>query len=302
MNNFKLTIKHSSLAFLSAFLLSIIGSLIFAVLGLIVCGFLNIKSETFLSFIENNAWGILLSVLATNAMLVLAFFIFNKKKENKIISKPKFNKLLIYIGLTLVAYLMLTPVINTITILFAKLGLQPTTITYNLTPANYFISLISLVLLPAVCEELLFRGLIFKGLKPYGKTFSIVVSALMFSIFHMSIEQAVYPFVMGLLFGVIMYNENNILYCIVVHFISNFTTLTLSYFGISLFTNHWSYYLIALFLFAAFIAFIIFLIIKSPQMVNKEKTEPYNKLYLLGSIGFMLLVWIIILLSTFIKI
>ena len=302
MNKLKLTIEDSSFAFFSGFILSIVGSLFFAIFNLIICTCLNIKSETFLSFIENNALGILLSVLVTNAMLVLTFLIFNKKKDNKIISKPKFSKLLIYIGLTIVAYLMLTPIINSITVLFAKLGMQPTTISYDLTPANYFISLISLVLLPAVCEELLFRGLIFKGLKPYGKTFSIVVSALMFSIFHMSIEQAVYPFVMGLLFGVIMYNENNILYCIAVHFISNFTTLTLSYFGISLFTNHWSYYLIAILLFIAFIAFIVMLIAKSKPIENKEPITKSNKVYLFGSMLFMIIIWLIVFFSSIIKI
>ena len=166
------------------------------------------------------------------------------------------------------------------------------TIPFKLNTKNYLILITPLTILPAICEELLFRGLIFKGFKKHGKIFSITISALMFSIFHMAISQTVYPILIGLLFGVIMFYENNIYYCIVMHFINNFLALTLSYLKISLVFNHWTYIILAIILFIAFLCTTLYFILRNDKKIEKEPIDTKNKIYLAISLGVMILFWI----------
>lgn len=72
--------------------------------------------------------------------------------------------------------------------------------------ADYSVSfpfLLYAVLIGPAVEELVFRGFILKALKPCGKLFAVVVSALMFSLMHGDIQQLLFTFFAGLLFGYI---------------------------------------------------------------------------------------------------
>lgn len=300
MEKLKLTVKDSSLTFFVSFLLCQLGIIIFAFVGLVVCSFLNINIETFESF-TTTVWGYLISSLITNIVLIAIFLKNNKKKEINIIKKPKITKILLYSLIAVGSFFCLTPTINSINILLAKIGYPITNFPYTLTTSNYFISLISLVILPAICEELIFRGIIFKGLRSSGKNFAIITSSIMFSLYHMSAEQTIYPLLIGLMLGVIMCNENNILYCIIVHFINNFLSLTTAYFGISLFFNHWSYHLLALALAALFTVALTIFISKTKDNL-KQKLENEGKNYLIACLSIMAIIWIIVLISKFIMV
>ena len=52
-----------------------------------------------------------------------------------------------------------------------------------------------------VFEEILFRGYVLRTLRPYGKRFAILFSALMFGMFHGNLLQGPYAFLMGLVLG-----------------------------------------------------------------------------------------------------
>lgn len=293
----KLTIKNSSIAFLSSFLLCQLGTAIFAVFGLVISSMFGVSNETFFNFIET-AIGYLIISLAMDAIIILVFLIANKNKSNKIIKKPTIKKILIYSLLAIVCYLLLCPIVNVINELIYKIGIQPSNLTYKLTTTNYFISIISLVIAPAIAEELLFRGLIFKGLQKGGNTFAIIISALMFSLFHLSLEQTIYPFIMGLVFGVIMCKENNIIYCILVHLLNNFITLTLSYFNISLAFAHWSYYIIATICSIIFIITITLIIKSLNKNCKKEKFNTENKIYFYFCLVVVIIIWISVQISS----
>ena len=135
----------------------------------------------------------------------------------------------------------------------------------------------------AIAEELLFRGLIFKGLKKHGKSFSIIATTIMFMLFHMAIDQAIYPLLMGLLLGVIMWKEDNIIYCIAVHMTNNIMSLTISYFNIPLSFNHWTFILMAILIVLAYLTAILFYTIKNGKGEETDFSElrleyiiPYN--------------------------
>lgn len=86
-------------------------------------------------------------------------------------------------------------------------------------------------LLPAVLEELMFRGVmlnIFKNIT-HGIWRPIIMQALVFAVLHFSFYQLPGIFLMGLLFGWVAIKTGTIWYGIVMHFIFNGTTIVLNY-------------------------------------------------------------------------
>ncbi len=290
MENNKLSTKIASFSFIISFFSCIIATIIFYVICTIVLNIINANST--LEEFSNTTYGTLLSTIVFDLTMLIIFFSLNKGKNNKIISKPKTNKAFLYILISIATFFCLSPIINCFDKLFSFLGFKSDPL-QSIDLKSYLISIISLVLLPAICEELLFRGLIFKGLKQNGKAFSIMLSSIMFSIFHMSIYQTIYPLLVGMLLGVIMYYENNILYTIIVHAINNFLSLTFQYLNISLVFEHWSYILLAILLLILFLCIIIKFIIKDEKSTH-IKLNFEDKLYLYISLIIMIIINIVI--------
>ena len=77
-----------------------------------------------------------------------------------------------------------------------------------------------------IVEELIFRGLILQGFRRnYNSVTAVVLSALLFALFHLNPWQFSATFVLGLLLGWIMLRTNNILLAILGHSINNFLVL-----------------------------------------------------------------------------
>lgn len=71
-----------------------------------------------------------------------------------------------------------------------------------------------------VVEEIVFRGYILKGLRPLGKNYAIVISALLFTLMHGDVRQVLIPFIFGLMFGYVAM-EYSIWPTILLHIINN---------------------------------------------------------------------------------
>lgn len=90
---------------------------------------------------------------------------------------------------------------------------------YNTYEFYYFLSA---VFYAPFIEELLFRGIIFRGLsKRYSPGTAIFLSSLLFGIAHISPLQSLHAFVLGALSACIYYKTDCIYYCILFHLISN---------------------------------------------------------------------------------
>ena len=291
MNKTKLTVKDSALSFLVGFLLCQLAVVVVMCLALVIFKSANIDTEQTQAFF-NTSIGYLIISLSLYLTMLFVFLFFNRKKENKIFNSVKPIKILLYIFIALASFVCLYPIITCIDSLLVKCGAKINTLPYNLDAKNYFISLITLVVAPAICEELLFRGIIFQGLRKHGKVLAITISSIMFSIYHMAISQTIYPILIGLLLGVIMFYEENIYYCIAVHLTNNFTSLTLSYFNINLAFNHWSYIILAIILLAAFICCIVYFIIKKLHENEKQPIAKNERTYLITSLVIMTIFWI----------
>ena len=92
------------------------------------------------------------------------------------------------------------------------------------------LAIFAVALIPAICEEFLYRGLVLNGLRKYGVWVSVLTSALLFSLMHMNLQQLPYTFILGVIFGLIVYYTRNIWLSIIMHFLNNATAILIMYF------------------------------------------------------------------------
>ncbi len=82
--------------------------------------------------------------------------------------------------------------------------------------------MISVAVLPAILEEMLFRGVIMQSLRRFGDGFALVVSAVLFSMFHGNLVQGPPSLLFGLVAGYFVLRTGSLLTGIIMHFINNF--------------------------------------------------------------------------------
>lgn len=80
---------------------------------------------------------------------------------------------------------------------------------------------ISVTIIPPIVEELLFRGMVLQGLRKFGDTFAIVVSAMLFGLYHGNFVQMVFAFIAGLVMGLVVVRTGSIWTSIMIHCINN---------------------------------------------------------------------------------
>jgi membrane protease YdiL (CAAX protease family) len=85
-----------------------------------------------------------------------------------------------------------------------------------------------MVICAPIIEEIMFRKILIDRLHKYGDAVAIVVSALMFGLYHGNITQFVYATLIGLVLGYVYAKSGNIRYSIILHMIINFIGSVLS--------------------------------------------------------------------------
>ena len=84
-------------------------------------------------------------------------------------------------------------------------------------------AMIAVAIMPALIEEVLFRGIIYRGIS--DKKIAIFISAITFALLHMNFNQMCYAFVMGLFFAVVIYITDNLTVSIALHMLFNAFTV-----------------------------------------------------------------------------
>jgi len=97
--------------------------------------------------------------------------------------------------------------------------------------SQFFIALVVIAVLPAVGEELVFRGLIQNHIRILAGNIhlSIWLAAIIFSFFHMQFFGFVPRVILGALFGYLYAWSGNLAYPILAHFMNNGFTLLMIY-------------------------------------------------------------------------
>lgn len=98
-------------------------------------------------------------------------------------------------------------------------------------PIQFAFSLVVVALLPAIFEELVFRGFLIKkmlqsGLSEYG---AILMSATIFSLTHLQPMKFLAMFTLGAALGFIYLRFRNLKYSMILHFLFNGTQITMAF-------------------------------------------------------------------------
>ena len=84
------------------------------------------------------------------------------------------------------------------------------------------LTFLTLCLVPAFCEEYLFRGAILTNCLPFGRGTAILISSLLFALMHQNAEQLLYAFAAGLVLGLVYERTGSIWNCVLLHLFNNF--------------------------------------------------------------------------------
>ena len=150
------------------------------------------------------------------------------------------------------------------------------------TFGDYTLAILMIALLPALTEELIYRGIVLNGLRRMGKWPAILLSALAFCLMHGNIAQFSYTFLLGIVLGYIMFETSNLVLCVIIHFMNNATVLTQMYItqssgtipdSISLTYALEAVGFLILAVGIAILAFYLIHLIKKKQTAKEEKVE-----------------------------
>ncbi len=83
-------------------------------------------------------------------------------------------------------------------------------------------SILIMVLCAPIAEEFIFRKLLIDRCVRYGEGCCVVLSGVMFGLFHGNLNQFAYAFTLGAFFGFIYVKTGKIIYTIIMHMVINF--------------------------------------------------------------------------------
>ncbi len=187
--------------------------------------------------ILKEVWFVCLLRVLSAGLLIGLFFIYSKRQKIDFIKASGIKKKTNYINIALCIILGIglvyftAPIINIVSYLISLTGIDiQTGIDMPLTGiGDLVLALLMIALLPAISEELIYRGIIFNGLKKWGKWPAILLSALLFCLMHGAVEQFTYTFILGIVLGYLMWETGALWLCMLVHFVNNAVVLISMY-------------------------------------------------------------------------
>jgi len=236
--------KHSVLdAFKCYFFLTIIMAISSIVLQIVLSLIASSKGITYAEYSQNETVSIITYILSPIIMIAF-FFIYNKSKKLKckeaVSDGQKISLLPISVAIVLaiISIFLFTPLMNLIDFTFKSWGFMVDNeipLTEKMVDSGKYFALgvLLFALLPAISEELIFRGIIQKGLSSKFNGFTtIIITTILFTLMHGSLQQTVYQILVGIMLSYLAYVGGNILYSIILHFLNNLLVLVFSCFDI----------------------------------------------------------------------
>lgn len=168
-----------------------------------------------------------LTLIGDVTFLIILFLIFLFTKE-KLIRRCRFHKLslkntglisLTSIGIAFLIILLMQVFSSLFPSLFKSYEMVSNSITAS---HGSFITLLGLIVLIPIFEEIFFRGVIFGFLRDNFKfPIALIVQALIFGIAHGNLVQGTYAFILGLFLGIVFYYTDSLFASITAHITYN---------------------------------------------------------------------------------
>lgn len=92
-----------------------------------------------------------------------------------------------------------------------------------------WLSFLLMAVLPALCEETVYRGIFYNEYRKKSIRKGILLSGLLFGLLHLNLNQFCYAFVMGCLFALVVEITDSLLSSMIIHFVINGSSTAISY-------------------------------------------------------------------------
>ena len=175
---------------------------------------------------------ILTSIISFGIVLLVGF----KKVKRKFNEVFKFNKVSTFLWISVIIFsfgliIIISELDNLLNFIFPMPDFFRGIFEIFMSEQIFVIAIIFVGIIPALFEELFFRGFILDGLSQnYSKRKAIIISALLFGLIHLNPWQFFTGFIIGLIVAWICIETKSILLCIYIHLFNNVMyTLTVRY-------------------------------------------------------------------------
>lgn len=203
--------------------------------------FLYLVLLALLAKIVSRVWGqetyqghaLLVSIVAMSVMIpfFLLVYLNEKGKMSEFFSKKKKAGILTYLVVIVVA--MIASAALNFLIAFVNLHRvfpEYAKVAEKMYQESGYIVLLATLLFAPIMEELIFRGVCFCRIRQLSNpAMTILLTGLLFGIYHANLVQFVYALIMGCLFGVLFEKYRDIRLVIVAHFAANLCAVLLSF-------------------------------------------------------------------------
>ena len=174
-------------------------------------------------------WPLVLAAAVTLIPIYRIYRLVPVPREEKLFDEKTPRQLLMAAAVVLVGVIL--------NILAAKLPLEEISGGYREANAVLFqgslaLMILSNVILIPVLEEVLYRGILCGQLSLwYGERVGVILSALLFGLFHFNIVQFTYAVVMGVLLGILFYRSHRLYLSWLAHAVTNLLVILSAYFS-----------------------------------------------------------------------
>ena len=301
MSNNKSTLVKRNYTVLDAFkfffflmITFFVASFAFEIIVSIIEASANVDKGTYM----NSELVQIISCVLSPTIFIVFFLVYNA--INKISYRDAFSDgqkvsllpISVAIVLAIISIFLFTPFMNLIDYWFAQGGYMPDDSIpledkMKASGGYFALDLLIYALLPAIAEEIIFRGVIQRSISSKFNGFvAVFFSTLMFVLVHGSLQQTVYQLIVGIMLGYLACVGGNIVYSIILHFLSNALVLVTGCFDIVQYlSSDYTYYYnvfsmifpICLFLLGLVLVGILFWVLKYLRNKNFFRYEPKKK-------------------------
>lgn len=272
--------KDSAIAFLLALVLpQVLIYLLIAIFGKSLTG-------------NNNLYIFACALVPQIGMLISFVIVSERKKVNYVtankITVKKFNwwAFAIVLVIGVICLFGFSPIVNLFDHIVGSLGYTSSASQIDVsTTQRFIVSIFIIALLPAVCEELIFRGVITNGLnESFGTKTAVIFSSILFALMHQNLQQFFYQMFLGGVMAYIVIKTGSIVYTMILHFVNNFVVLLNSHLSggqvVNLdYSNAWNVIWPILVAILSVCVVVALLFVLNKVMCKKEKKSEFDVLY-----------------------
>ncbi len=196
-----------------------------------------------------------------------------KNPIKNLFSINKFNPIYLLFALVLSAGMFFgLGFINTAFVeLLKSIGITPSSAVVPLDNiGNIILFSIILALIPAVFEEIFFRGVLLSSFSKVKTLIAVLIIGGCFALYHCSLAQLIYQFIYGVLLCLLVRAAKSVIPAVISHFINNFAVILLEYFRVQIDLFNPIIIACGIALLVVFTLLILLIIKKQPKIDSKK--------------------------------